>query len=728
MASLILTAVGTVIGGPIGGAIGSILGQQIDNRLFAPKGRTGPRLNELAVQTSSYGAPIPKVFGRARISGSVIWATDIKEDRRKVSAGKGKPKQTVYSYSANFAVALSGRPLLRVGRIWADGKLLRGEGGDFKSETGFRFHRGSEDQAADPLIVAAEGAEGAPAYRGIAYAVFEDFQLADYGNRIPSLSFEVFGEEGPVTVGSLLTALGEGSFDAVCPSLIDGIAVTGDSLRGVAASLSDVMPMLLTEAADRLCFRETSLPGVMLHQSEFGATSEDRFEPKFQKSRRPLGSMPHYRSLAYYDVDRDYQLGTQSAQRAGGGSRERHSEFAASLSSERARTLIERRVGRDGFDREELQWSLPYRRGTIRPGMALQASGVDGAWLVSDVRFEAMAVRIKATRDPQIATSNASADGGRPISEADQVHGPTILHLLDLPWLEDGTASSPAVYAVAAGTGSGWRRAALLQSNDGGVSYVEIGSTAASSVIGVAVTGLAAGPTHCLDLTRTVDVQLLHDGMSLQPASFDAVLAGANLAVMGDELIQFQSAEPIGSATYRLSGLLRGRRGTEHAVSGHVIGERFVLIERETLLPLIVPTGAASVTVLASGIGDIAPVLSSVLTPGLALAPPCPVHLSVHKAATEDLVVSWTRRSRDGWRWVDGADAPLAEEQEAYAIELTPQGGTKRVLNSALPEWTYTVADQAADTAAGATFITFSVRQIGTLQPSRATSLLVPLL
>lgn len=89
MATLILTTVGTLVGGPIGGALGAIIGQQVDSRVFAPKGRKGPRLNELAVQSSAYGSAIPKLFGTNRVAGTVIWATDLKETRRKVSNGKG---------------------------------------------------------------------------------------------------------------------------------------------------------------------------------------------------------------------------------------------------------------------------------------------------------------------------------------------------------------------------------------------------------------------------------------------------------------------------------------------------------------------------------------------------------------------------------------------------------------------------------------------------------------
>ncbi len=54
-----------------------------------------------------------------------------------------------------------------------------------------RTYTGSEAQTPDPLIIAREGAGNVPAYRGLAYIVFERLPLADFGNRIPQLSFEL---------------------------------------------------------------------------------------------------------------------------------------------------------------------------------------------------------------------------------------------------------------------------------------------------------------------------------------------------------------------------------------------------------------------------------------------------------------------------------------------------------------------------------------------------------
>ena len=143
MATLVLSTVGTLVGGPLGGALGALVGRTIDQTvLFRPRDREGPRLTDLAVQSSQYGSPFAHVHGRVRIAGTVIWATDLKERRIREGGGKGRPGTTRYSYSVSFAVALSARPIQGVGRIWAEGNLLRGQDGVFTSDTGFRLEYG----------------------------------------------------------------------------------------------------------------------------------------------------------------------------------------------------------------------------------------------------------------------------------------------------------------------------------------------------------------------------------------------------------------------------------------------------------------------------------------------------------------------------------------------------------------------------------------------------------
>ena len=205
MATLLLQVAGQAAGaalGPVGAlagrAAGALAGRAIDQALFsrdAPARHVeGPRLKELDVQSSSEGSPIPRIYGRARLAGQLIWATRFEEDvvtrTERSSGGKygggSATTTTSYRYYANFALGLCEGPVTRIGRVWADGKLLD------TSTLAMRIYNGAADQLPDPLIEAKEGAGNAPAYRGLAYVVFERLALENFGNRLPQLSFEVF--------------------------------------------------------------------------------------------------------------------------------------------------------------------------------------------------------------------------------------------------------------------------------------------------------------------------------------------------------------------------------------------------------------------------------------------------------------------------------------------------------------------------------------------------------
>ena len=252
MATIVLTALGTAIGGPIGASFGALIGQQIDSRIFAPGGREGPRLRDLAISTSSYGQPIPRQFGRMRVPGTVIWSTDLVESKRKEKGRKGQPSTTVYAYTASFAVALSSTPIDRVGRIWADGNLLRGAQDDLKVGGTLRVYRGFGDDPVDPLIAAAKG-PAAPAFRDCAYVVFENLELGDYGNRIPALSFEIFADGGDESV-SLAQLVPAAAAPAIAAPLAyaRGFADEGGPLASTLAAIDQVIPLVCMSGSEGL--------------------------------------------------------------------------------------------------------------------------------------------------------------------------------------------------------------------------------------------------------------------------------------------------------------------------------------------------------------------------------------------------------------------------------------------------------------------------------------------
>lgn len=173
------------------------IGTFIDNSLFGVTQniqQEGPRLQEIAVTTSSEGQPIKRLFGRSRIGGNMIWTTNFREvkttDTQKTGGKGGGGGSTVttttYTYFVSCAFAFcEGNDRTTLGRIWADNKLLE------TSDITFRFYPGSTSQAKDDKIKATEGNANTPAFRGVSYIVFEDLELTNFGNRIPQITAEI---------------------------------------------------------------------------------------------------------------------------------------------------------------------------------------------------------------------------------------------------------------------------------------------------------------------------------------------------------------------------------------------------------------------------------------------------------------------------------------------------------------------------------------------------------
>ncbi|KZL25010.1 glycoside hydrolase TIM-barrel-like domain-containing protein [Pseudovibrio sp. Ad37] len=203
MATMVLSSVGAAVGGAVGGPFGAIIGQTlgaiggawIDQQIFGENRELSVgKLGDLQLQTAAEGVSLPFVYGRVRVTGNIIWATRLEEvvseEKQGGKATGSSTTITSHSYFANFAVALCEGPITAVRRVWANGKELD------SSAINMRVYLGAEDQQPDPLIEAKQGT--APAYKGTAYVVFERLPLAEFGNRIPQLAFEVLRSIEPL--------------------------------------------------------------------------------------------------------------------------------------------------------------------------------------------------------------------------------------------------------------------------------------------------------------------------------------------------------------------------------------------------------------------------------------------------------------------------------------------------------------------------------------------------
>lgn len=194
--------------------------------------KISPRLSDLTLQKSGYNEVITTIYGTNRLSGNIIWATDIKEIKREYTtsykAGKGgkKVNQTniEYEYYGNIAIGICKGKVNSLKRVWADTDLI-----DI-SKYKYRFYTGTEEQEPDSLIQSIEGIGKTPAYRGLCYIVFENLSLAEFGNRIPNFSFEIERTfvaedeiENIISGVNIIPACGEFVYDTDVISKEDGV-------------------------------------------------------------------------------------------------------------------------------------------------------------------------------------------------------------------------------------------------------------------------------------------------------------------------------------------------------------------------------------------------------------------------------------------------------------------------------------------------------------------------
>lgn len=668
MATLVLTAVGSALGGPIGGAIGAALGQQIDGALFAPAARQGSRLKELAVQTSSYGTQIPGVLGTMRVAGTVIWATDLIEERVKSGGGKGRPSTVNYSYRVSVAVALSSQPVARLGRIWADGNLICGVGGDLKIDAQLRFYSGYADQQPDPLLASAEAVGQCPAHRDLAYVVFENLQLADFGNRIPSLTFEIFEREGLLSLPELFQSLSDGDLLAESTHSIIGFAAGGANMREAIAPILDAYPVELITRGRNLVVRDQGVAHDQPSQIIIAVEEDLRGLEPLNHRISSAGQIPGTVSLRYYDPDRDYQAGVQHSSGKSGSRGDVRLELPAVLSASLAKRLVERKGDIARYARSTLSASVVTSAVLQQPGdYVLTADGKK--WQIDEVEHGFGTAQIKARMATRQSSFNPmTAAPGRHIPSVDQPIGQTRIAIIDCPLIAERDANQPMLAVFAGGTEAGWKRAALSVQNDG--QLTDIGSSAPQAVIGTTQTAMKAHNALLVDEISSLEIELLNGSMLLANRDTHPLASGAPVFHVDGEFIRVGRVVALGDQQYQLSRFARSCFSDELSAPAHVAGAQIVLMDATTAR-IIAATDyqiGQTITVEAQGLGDMNPVMATSAANGRAITPLTPVHGQAGRAANGDIYLHWIRRSRLDLGWVDGVDQLMIEDREAYHV------------------------------------------------------------
>ena len=203
------------------------------------------------------------------------------------------------------------------------------------------------------------------------------------------------------------------------------------------------------------------------------------------------------------------------------------------------------------------------------------------------------------------------------------------------------------------------------------------------------------------DRVNTFDVWLPQGTLSSAASDVD-VLNGANLCLLGSEVLQFRDVTSLGSGVYRLSYLLRGRFGTEWAMTEHGTSEKFVLLTNSTILRQHGDAADLNRVVLykavSSGLAVDAVVPELLYNTGVGLKPYAGCHITGARDGSNNLTITWFRRTRVTGGWSDAVDVPVGETTESYEVDiLTSAGAVIRTIATTTPTASYTAAQQTTD-------------------------------
>ncbi len=377
-------------------------------------------------------------------------------------------------------------------------------------------------------------------------------------------------------------------------------------------------------------------------------------------------------------------------------------EFPLALTAGEAQSVAARWAQESRVAQDSLQFALPPSAARISVGDVVNLPGDSAQYRIDRIEEDGLR-KVEAARVAEaVYEPTLWPEGTTPLSPQ---AGPTPVRLftMDLPSLDSEDGLKMPFIASAA---QPWPGSVALYGAPEETGFVLQNILKTSQVVGVTETPLTSGPVGRWDRQTGFEVRFISG--SAASLSTSQLLSGGNLFAVGSgdatgwEIIQFRSAEPLGDQRFRLSGLLRGLRGTSEDMNAPWPAGSF-LVGLDGLTDQFIVPNFVRGTVRHLRYG---PAKRPFTDPtyradvqtfeGISLRPHPVSHIRQGPVSNGRLF-SWIRQTRIGGDAWTESDVPLAEETERYVIEVRQGGLVVRTQEVTTAEWTYSDAAQLLD-------------------------------
>jgi len=372
------------------------------------------------------------------------------------------------------------------------------------------------------------------------------------------------------------------------------------------------------------------------------------------------------------------------------------------LTDTEAAQIADRMLYQAWVERETYEIKLPIKYLYLDPGdvLSLTVNSRNYLMRIESIDFAIPGILTFSCKaeDAAVYSSTAVGSAGIPTEQNFGLIAETKLVLMDIPSLRDADAANPTFYVAATGYSNTWRAAVLYKSYDEGQTYAGLQSLLTPASIGSTNAALADGNTYTWDMANSINVTMIYGTLSSDTKV--NVLSGYNALLIGFEIVQYLTATLEVDGSYTLSGLLRGRQGTDWATGLHYSGETVVKLDTTTLLALDIPTSDLNTSYFYKGVTSGLTVQETTLqsfdVTGVNMKPYSPVYIEGSRDGSNNLTITWNRRSRYAAQafW----SPSLGEDSEEYEIDIFDGVTVVRTILSITSETSpYTAADQITD-------------------------------
>lgn len=607
------------------------------------------------------------------------------------------PEPTGFINPGSFGIANEDRPLPRYnyrpnpdGTGTTAGRIVTG------GNANVRIYTGTATQAQDSLLVAALGATRAPAHRRKVVIVLEDFFIKE--GRVPNFTVEV--EQGThaldLTLQDLYGLVG------VSPARCEFSGLSTEYMRGLIMEQRSQVRQLVeflqlrhqfdvaeVDAKIRATKRGGS-PTVTINWWEMRAHDHGAQMPAFDCSVTDTEELrlPRRVDVNYLDPAREYHTNTQSASRFTGNTFDVVTiNLPLVLTEDEAAQLAEIILFNEHTEKRRFEFVVGPKYLRVAVNDVINLNLKDAFETVRVVNRQAsfngqVKLSCVATDASVFAQSAVGTTGTSGFESPKGVLNPavTLLAAIDTTPLnpnEDGWL----LYLAGCGRRGGEWRGSFINRERVSDLWEPIAVLDTPATMGVALTALPTWSkgSDLMDTTNTVDVGLYY-GTADSVDESDLYTLQANRWQVGGETLQAMTATELTVAAgepyvakYRLSRLLRGRNGTEWAMSSHAINEPAVFVDGAVEVISMSPQDAGgNLNLRAVTVGMLLDDAATQVVPYRAnsVRPLSVIHATGARSTRGDILIRFTPRTRRNGEIREGLPVPSAEETKRFWVEV----------------------------------------------------------